>query len=114
MSRIFNYIRSMYEWFVQTMKEWVFEIAMTMTLAALFYITIMFSILLNTVSYKRSVLVDWEGRSGTLNVVEDGSRAYLQIPVLEDMEKTFQFEGVVYEVEYVRGDRIYLKERKKQ
>lgn len=89
------------------------QIAILIPIVVVLFGIIIATVIIGMVSYKRSVLVDWEGKSGTLNIVEDGSRAYLQIPVLEDMEKTFQFEDTVYEVEYVRGDRIYLKRRDK-
>jgi len=65
----------------------------------------------NMKSYKRSVLVDWNGKSGSLSVLEDGSKAYLEVQVLGDMEKTFEFKGTVYEVNCVKGNRIYLKRR---
>jgi len=72
---------------------------------------IILPIVVSMKSYKRSVLVDWDGKSGSLSVLEDGSKAYLEVQVLDDMEKTFEFKGTVYEVDSVKGDRIYLKRR---
>ena len=114
MYRIVTYAHAMYKWFVNTMVEWVFEIAITMTLALILFYIVITPVFLNMKIYERSVLVDWNGKSGALSVLEDGSKAYLEVQVLDDMGKTFEFKGTVYEVDYVQGDRIYLKRRKKK
>ena len=92
------------------------ETALLITLLVILFFTlaVLLSTYLSEDCYGRSVLVDWNGKSGALSVLEDGSKAYLEVQVLDDMEKTFEFKGTVYEVDYVQGDRIYLKRRKKK